>query len=948
MSAVRTRGAALLALALACVGVSAASDEAASLGFGRFEAQTTQGGQPPEYENEPYDFHQAGGHPFALTSTVEFAGEGGAPPDDPKDVLIDLPPGLTANPQAVPICTAPEGVRCPSSSQVGMFVLRAHTLSLLGPLVDLAAGPGEAARLGLETPLGRFVLSGRLVRGVQGYALAIVAHGLPALGIVEMQTTLWGVPAARAHDAERGLTCLRSEADGPWGCSGSGGSPSGIEEAPFLTLPSECANVAPKLTAWVDSWEQPGDYSRASATLPPVSGCDRLPFGAEVALRSDSWQAEAPVALSVELGLEQSSAPTGIAAADLRGASVTLPAGLTIDPSAAAGARTCAPSGPEGIDIPTGLSGDGQPLTPGQLGAGEAPGPGGEPLLAPGHCPEASTIGAAEAFSSLLARPLQGRVYLGAPGCGGVGQADCSDADAADGNLFRVYVELGGRGGERDQGVVLKLEGRLRASPATGQLTLELLEAPQLPLSALNIKLFGGSAALLDNPPTCESDRASVELEPWSAPYTPDLVVSSPYQASGCSDPAPFAPSLLAGSVNVEAGAFTAFTVSVTRAQREQGVARLQLRAPAGVAAMLSSVSVCPAPAADAGSCPAASRIGSSYVAVGGGWQPLWLAGDVYLTGGYEGAPFGLAILTHAAAGPLDLGRIAIRARLDVDPRTGALTITSDPLPQILLGVPLRLRDLRLDIDRPGFIFNPTDCREQHVLAGIASTEGVLAARSNPFGLADCRTLRFAPKLTVSTSANPSIGAGASLDVRLTQAAGPGSGQANMAKLRIALPRALPTRLTALQASCPAATFATDAAACPAASVIGVARASTPLLSRRLVGPVYMVAHGRGAFPAPTVVLEGQQGLRLDLTGSTAVERGGRTAIAFAALPDMPLRSVELYLPRGPHSVLTATADPCAAALSLPVELGAQNGLVLHRTARIAALGCRSARHTKR
>jgi hypothetical protein len=200
-----------------------------------------------------------------------------------------------------------------------------------------------------------------------------------------------------------------------------------------------------------------------------------------------------------------------------------------------------------------------------------------------------------------------------------------------------------------------------------------------------------------------------------------------------------------------------------------------------------------------------------------------------------------------------------------------------------------------------------------------------------------------------ATSAGTSIGAGASLDIRLTQSAGPGSGQANLAKLRIALPRSLPTRLTALQASCPAAKFATNAAACPAASVIGVARASTPLLSEALLGPVYMVAHGRGSFPAPTVVLEGQRSLRLDLTGSTALERGGRTAIAFTALPDMPLRSVELYLPRGPHSALTATADPCAAPLSLPVELGAQNGLVIHRTTRIAVSGCRvSSRHTKR
>lgn len=959
MSAVRTRSVALLIVALAfaattAAGPSAVSAHAGSLGFGRFQAQMTGAAQPPEYENEPYDFNQAGGHPFALTSTVEFAGEGGAPPADPKDVVIDLPPGLIANPRAAPTCTTPEGEPCPSSSQVGVFVLRAQLegqpLSLLAPLVNLAPGRGEAARLGLETPFGRFLLNGQLVHGPGGYGLAIISRGLPAFGLSELQTTLWGVPAAAAHDAERGLTCIRSETTtGPWDCVTAGGVPSGVEEAPFLTLPSQCSSAPPKLVAWVDSWEEPGSYKQASATLPTMSGCDRQPFGAEVVLRPDSWQAEAPIALDVEFGLEQSSTPAGVAAADLHGASVTLPAGMTIDPSAVAGARACAPGGPEGIGIPTGLSGAGLPLTPGQLGEGEETGPGGESLLAPGHCPEASTIGTAEALSPLLAQPLQGRVYLAAPGCGGAGQQGCGEVDAADGNLFRVYVELGGRGSQHNEGVILKLEGRLRVSPANGQLTLDLGDAPQLPLSHLSIKLFGGSAALLDNPPICTPSRANAELEPWSAPYSPDLAVSSPYQVGGCADPAPFAPVLVAGSKNIEAGGFTAFTVAVTRAQHEQRIAQLQLSAPSGVAAMLSSVVPCPSAQAGNGSCPAASRIGSSYVAVGEGYQPLWLGGDVYLTSGYEGAPFGLAIVTHAAAGPLELGLIVIRARLDVDLHTGALTITSDPLPQIVLGVPLRLRDLRLDIDRPGFILNPTHCREQHVLASFASTQGAIVAASNPFGLADCKTLRFAPKLAVSTSADTSIGRGASLDVRLTQSAGPGSGQANLAKLRIALPRSLPTRLTALQASCPAATFATDAAACPVASVVGVARASTPLLSGQLLGPVYMVAHGPRAFPTPTVVLEGQQGLRLDLTGATTLERGGRTAIAFTALPDMPLGSVELYLPRGPHSALSATADLCASALSLPVELGAQNGLVVHRTMRIAVLGCRPIpRHAKR
>jgi hypothetical protein len=949
-----------LFLALAAVSAAAAVAHAAPLGIDRFEVQTTQGGQPPDYEQVPYEFDQAGGHPVALTSRVRLTSEAGSegpiPTADVRDVTIDLPPGLIADPLAVPRCSAPEGTPCPPSSQVGVFVLDAHLLgypvSLLGPLVDLTPGPGEAARLGMETPLGRFLLSGRLVRGPDGYGLAVSAHGLPVFGIVELQTTLWGVPAASVHDAERGLTCLRGEPNTPgantqWFCLSEGDVPSGVEAAPFLTLPTSCSDTAPSLTAWTDSWEQPGSYAQASAPLAPLVGCNRLPFSAELSLRPDSWLAQAPVALELALGLEQSSAAAGIASAQLRGASIALPAGMTIDPSAVAGARGCPPSGPEGIDIPTGVGEAGGPLAPDLLGEGEAIGPDELPRLAPGHCPEASTIGTAEAESPLLARPLQGRVYIGAPGCGAPGQAACGEADAADGNLLRVYVELGGRGSERDEGVLLKLEGRLRVSPATGQLTLTIADAPQLPIGQLKIKLFGGSAALLDNPDSCAPAAASAELEPWGAPETPEEAASAPYRAQGCEAPAPFAPRMVAGSTSAQAGAFTPFTVSISRAVREQPLERLQLRAPRGVSAMLSSVTPCAAAAAAQAGCPAAARVGSSWVALGDGWQPLWLPGEVYLTGPYEGAPFGLAIVTRAAAGPLDLGQLAIRARLDVDPRTGALTITSDPLPRMALGVPLRLRELRLDIDRPGFIFNPTDCREQQVSASLASGEGALAAQANPFGIADCAALAFAPRLSASTSAATSIRNGASLDVRVSQPAGPGSRQANLAGLRIVLPRQLPTRLTALQAACPAALFAADAAACPPASVVGAARASTPLLAGRLSGPVYLVSHGHDALPAPTVVLEGQ-GLRLDLVGASSIERGGRTAISFAGLPDLPLRGVELYLPRGPRSALAGVGDLCASArgrrrsagLPLPVALTAQNGIVLRRTARIAVRGC--------
>jgi hypothetical protein len=957
--------AALLAAALAGAGSPAAAGSAGAegpdLSFARFSLEPTQGGEPPEYANHAYPFSQAGGHPFALTSTIEFSTEQVAgtpePTADPRNLVIDLPPGLTAAPAAVPSCPYPEGTACPGGTQVGTFVLAAHyeglSLRLLGPLVNLTPGPGEAARLGMETPLGRFLLSGRLVYTPAGYALALTATGLPLLGVVSIETTLWGVPAAHSHDAERGLTCLGVLGGSAWTCLTASSGPSGMAETPFLTLPSDCSNPAPAATAWIDSWERPEEYAQAGAAIASPTGCGRMPFQPSVQLRPDSTLAEAPVAVDLAAQLGEGESALSPATAPLRAAALTLPAGLSLNPAFAAGAQICPLTGPEGIDLPSGLAPDGEPLGPAEAGEGERLGEDGLARLAPGRCPGASTIGTAEARSPALGEPLTGHVYLAAPGCGGAGQRACEEADAADGDLFGVYVELGGRGARRDQGAIVKLAARVRVTPATGQLTLELPETPQLPLSELRFDLFGGENAVLTNPSACGPATTTSDLRPWGAPLAQDASPSTYYEVGGCASSPPFAPTLIAGSVDPAAGASSAFVVSLRREPREQPLGQLQLRAPAGVSAALASVPRCAQAAAAAGECPASSRIGAATVLAGSGWQPLALGGDVYLTGPYAGAPFGLSIVADARAGPIDLGRVALRARIDIDARSGALTITSDRLPEILLGVPLRLRGLQLDIERPGFLLNPTSCAGQRVEVAVASAQGAIATPSDPFAVAGCRSLRFAPSLSASASGRSSIATGASLDVKLSEpAAAPGT-DANLAKLRIALPRALATRLSALQGACPARTFAANPARCPASSLVGVARARTPLLSAALGGPVYLVAQGRGALPAPTVVLQGE-GVALRLDGTSAIERGGATAISFAGLPDMPLRSMELYLPRGRHAALAAASNLCAAPrsggeprLPLPTEFVAQNGRAIHRTGRISVLGCPPVKHRR-
>jgi hypothetical protein len=963
------------------VPAGAAGAEAKPFGITAFTMQPTEPSTVDKTVNEPYFFDQAGGHPFALTSTVQLATEevGAnhtlAPTRDPKDIVIDLPPGLLADPQAVPRCQFGRVEHCPTDTQVGVFVLHAAfdggNVVLLGPIVNLTPGGGESAELGLETPLGVFLLMGRVVRTPEGYTSAIVASGLPALGITSMEITLWGVPAAAAHDPLRGVTCVGSGSGSGsnlgLGCQ-EAGVPDGEEPVAFLTMPSSCSGV-PTGVAWADSWEEPGRYVQAQSTLPAMAYCERLTFTPEITVRPETLTADRPVGVNMSIQVPQLGNGTIVTTPPLRDATVTLPPGVAINPSVAGGLQACNATGPAGIDIPTGLGASGGPLDPGEVGLGEELGPGGEPRLAPGHCPKESIVGKVEASTPLLAHPIEGRVYMATPGCGGPGQHACTEQDAVDGTLYRLYIELGSDT-KRDEGVLIKLEAMVTANPATGQLTVRLTDMPQLPLSELSIRLFGGDRALLANPTTCGPATSTSDLEPWGAPLTPSAAPSSYYNVERCTNPRPFDPGFLAGSVNAAAGAFSPFTLTVTRKDGEQNLAGLQVHTPLGLSAMLANVPLCPETLASSGDCPEASRVGGSEVAAGAGTQPLVMPGNVYLTGPYGGAPFGLAIVTNAVAGPLNLGRLVIRARIDIDPQTAGLTITSDPLPQIVLGVPLRIQRVSLTLDRPRFIFNPTNCETQQITATITGTQGASTGVSNRFALGDCASLAFKPKIAASTTGRTSLSSGASLDVRVAFPKAEQGNEANLARIKVALPRQLPTRLTSLQSSCPDTMFDADPAECPNASIVGIARAQTPVLPGELAGPVYLVSHGRDVLPSPVVVLQ-SDGVTLELSGSTTIDKAGIGSVAFNATPDVPLGSLELFLPAGPHSLLGANTSLCTpgnavtvkrsitqrvrgrtvrrtvrvrerrpASLPMPTELVAHNGAIIHQTTKVEVTGC--------
>ncbi len=998
---------------LCSVSVASAAMEAKPFGITKFALQTVGAtrllplaDEGLEVVNEPYVFTQAGGHPWALTTTGEFTTEEVeveekgikhrelVPTRDPKDIVVGLPPGLLGDPLAVPRCplaTVLAKERCPGSTQLGVYrLLWEGGRERLAPIVNVTPEAGQSAEFAFEETGGPpFLLTAHIVHTAGGYGFTVVSDGVPGTVLSRFEVTFWGVPADPSHDPMRGLRCGSVERGRPLACSGGGEPGGGGVAVPFVSLPTDCVAGGETATLRADSWEEPGSvhegrytgYVEEATSFPGVTGCNLLGFGPSIEVNPDTVLADAPVGLGVNLKIPQNEQAEGDATPHLRNAVVTLPEGLSISPGVVDGVQACNETGPEGINFP------------GSGPESEEQGLSGELQLAPGHCPDASTVGTAEAMTPDLPEPVKGHVYLAHPLCGGQGEEPCTDQDALDGRLYQLYLEFGGAGPLADTGINVKAHGYVEANPATGQLTTVVDDNPQVPISEVKIRLNGGPRASVDNPAVCGPAVTTADLTPWSAPGitpeglsmpgTPDVTPVSHYNVEGCSDPVPFAPGLIAGMVTPQAGQFSAFTLNLSRADREQYVKGIQIHTPPGLLGMLSSVQLCEEPLADQGHCPASSRIGTTRVASGAGSHPFEIEGTVYLTGPYDGAPFGLSIVTPAVAGPFNLGLVVVRARIDVNPVDSTLTVTTDEtgpyaIPQILDGVPLRLKRITVNIDRPNFMFNPTNCGApgapgvQQVTATISGSEESKSTVSSPLGVGGCKSLEFKPSFTVSTSGKTSKADGASLDAKVSYPAGSVGSETNIASVKVELPEQLPSRLTTLQKACTAAQFEANPAGCPSASIVGIVRASTPLLPVGLSGPVYFVSHGGEAFPSLIVVLQGD-GVRVDLTGSTFISKAGITSSTFKSVPDVPVSTFELYLPEGPFSALTANGNLCdltrtvltkrkitkkmhghtvhqtvttrktaSVALTMPTEMVAQNGAVLKQDTKIEVTGCAS------
>ncbi len=841
--------------------------------------------------------HTAGAHPD-LRVYLKMPN----PSEMLHDVRLDLPPGFVGNQTAVGECSIdefrdafnPSFPQCAVTTQIGWA--RPHTTAtgFPVPVYSLVHGPNLPARFGFTFANASVFIDVAVRPG--DYQISSASNNTTQYEHVnEVELDLWGVPADPAHDAERNTPL-----------------PAGLPQRPFLRNPTSCSEQASPFTLEVDSWESRGDFYVASLAadangVPFVfEGCEHLPFAPSMSARTTSSAPDSPSGLVVDLDVPQNETAKGQSTSDVRKVVTKLPAGLSISPSSASGLASCS-------EAEIGIGGN-----------------------APPSCPAASAIGTVKIKTPLLTEELEGNVYLARQG------------ENPFGSLFAIYLAAKG------PGFYVKVPGKIDADPSTGQLTATFSDTPQLPFDHLRLELKSGPRAPLATPQSCGSFTTAGILTPWSG--NPDVTSTSSFAIGGCPAAAPFAPSFSAGTTVAKAGAFSPLSVTVKRDDGEQGLARVKVDMPKGVLGKIASVTPCGEADANAGTCPDASRIGSVTVGAGPGAQPLYLPepgkreDPVYLTGPYNGGPYGLSIVTHAEAGPFNLGDVVVRASIRIDPLTAQVSVVSDPLPQIREGIPLRLRMIHVSIDRPGFIFNPTNCSQQHVTGAITSDAGVVASVSSSFVAGNCAGLKFAPKFTASTTGSGKGNArtrGARLSVKLSYPNAPAGTQANVAKVKVSLPKQLPSRLLTLQKACLEAVFDANPASCPAGSVVGHAKVVTPLLSTPLTGPAYFVSHGGEAFPSLVMVLQGS-GVTVQLVGKTFISKAGITSTTFDSVPDVPFSTFELELPQGKFSALAVNGSLCAKRLLMPTDYVAQNGVTLHKNTVISAAGCPKAKKAKR
>jgi hypothetical protein len=859
---------------------------------------------------------QAGAHPFAYTVQFSFpeANEqvvGG----NPRDIIVELPAGLSGNPLAVPRCTRQqyEGAlpKCPANTVVGKVEAIVPEGAIGGvklPVFNMEAPPGSAAQFGAAA-VNLNILQNASVNTEGGYRVTVGAFNIPN-AVSSVKETIWGIPAESSHDLERGGEALDN------GIPATSDAP----RLPFVTLPTSCEEPLP-INVKADSKLAPGVFVEQAAISTDtagnplaLTGCESVPFSPGVSSAPTTNASEEPSGLNFQMKLPNQGLmnPSGITETEPEKTEVTLPLGITANPSAATGLGGCT-------------------LQQYRETTAEAvPGQG---------CPGNSKIGTLVARTPLLEEEIEGSVYLATP-----------HANPFN-SLLALYIVA--RAPER--GVLIKQAGNVHADPTTGQLTTVVDGLPPLPYSSFELQLREGPRAPLITPQACGTYETVAKLYPFSAPSSA-TVVSAPFKVtegtngSGCAaseSEMRNSPKLEAGTTVPVAGAYSPFIFRVARADGEQRFSSLQATLPAGLVGKLAGIPYCSesdiAIAMSRGeegggelekrspSCPAASQVGTVDVAAGAGPQPYHAQGKVYLAGPYKGGPFSLEVITPAVAGPFDLGSVAVRTALSVDPFTAQIHAESGPLPSVLHGIPLDVRNVTLQMSRPEFMLNPTNCSAKTLTASITALSGSTTSLSNPFAVGGCKGLELKPKLTLSLKGQTKRAGHPALKAVLTYPQG--SGYSNIARAQVGLPHSEFLDQGNIRTVCKQADLRSGT--CPKASIYGKAKAWTPLLDKPLTGPVYLGVGFGHKLPDLVVELNGQ--IRALVHGKVDTDRQQGIRNTFEGVPDAPVTRFVLEMQGGKKGLLENSTNICRGSYKAEVKFSGQNGKVVAFKAPIAA-----------
>jgi hypothetical protein len=657
-----------------------------------------------------------------------------------------------------------------------------------------------------------------------------------------------------------------------------------INRSGFLVNPSSCGTLA--LGGTISSAT---GQSQPIASSLAIEGCASLHFEPSLLVSPPTAAIDSPLALTLTFKLPEGDST-------LAHATVTLPEGLSINPAVASNLQACESE---------------------QLHLGEN---------APVQCPSGSSIGTVTISSPLLPEALSGSIYIGSP----------LSSNPESGEEYRLFVAAE----SPTYGISVRLIGKLAANASSGRLSATFSETPPIPFTEMKLAFNGGAHAPLASPAYCGQGPVSGLLAAASgagATLGGAIAISANGEGEPCPASLPFAPSLAISPGSTAAGAFDPLLLAFASADRQQKLGAIETTLAPGLLGEIAHVPLCAEADAAQGSCAGESQIGTATALLGVGPEPLQISGPVYLTGPYGGAPFGLAIVVPAIAGPYNLGTVLLRAGISVNPDSAQLTIKSSSLPTILGGVPLRLKGVKIDLSRPSFMVNPTSCGPLTLNAQITSTTGTAVPASSPFQPTGCQALSFAPAISASTHVGASRSEGASLETVISYA---NEHEANLAGVAVTLPAQLVARISTLGTACPESTFNADPQACPSGARVGEASVSTPVLPATMTGPAYLVSDG-AAFPALDLLLSAD-GIQITLHGATAITHG-ITSASFSSLPDVPISRFALDLPAGTGSLLATNGSLCTGRLTMPVTLTAQNAKQLTTNLTVAVGGCAGA-----